>query len=166
VAPWAPALPLSAAHYLVAKRAVFCLPTTLLTRDTQLSLIGPPETLPMMSLLSSVTESTPNTLTHSCRTASPQIPSSPFIRESLWGSEMYDTYKFSILWAAFLLACLLLLTDLQQYSYYHYVPVYITVACLQLLNYVNFTATAIYSLTSHGPAAGGSYSQYPCGLPS
>lgn len=118
-----------------------------------------------MSLPSSVTESTPNTLTHSRRTASPQIPSSPFIRESLWGSEMYDAYKSSIRWVAFLLARLFLLTDLQQYSYYHYVSVYITVACLQLLNYVDFTTTVIYSLTSHGTAAGGSYSQYPCSLP-
>ncbi|KAI9513417.1 hypothetical protein F5148DRAFT_4214 [Russula earlei] len=58
-------------------------------------LFGPSESLPTTSLLSSVTESTPTTITPSRR-----APSSPSIRESLWAAETDDTYESSILRAS------------------------------------------------------------------
>ena len=58
--------------------------------------IGRPETLPSTSLLSSVTESTPSTITRSGRPP----PSSPSIRESLWAPETDDTYESSVLRAS------------------------------------------------------------------
>ncbi|KAH9968144.1 hypothetical protein BC827DRAFT_474712 [Russula dissimulans] len=63
------------------------------------SLIGLPESLPTTSLLSSVTESTPTTITLS-RASPPRVPSSPSIRESLWATETDDTYESSILRAS------------------------------------------------------------------
>ncbi|KAF8490774.1 hypothetical protein F5888DRAFT_1866659 [Russula emetica] len=56
-----------------------------------------PETLPMTSLLSSVTESTPITLTPSSSPASPRAPPSPSIQESLCAPETDDTYESPIL---------------------------------------------------------------------
>ena len=120
-----------------------------------------PETPLMISSLSSVIESTQNTLTHSCRTVSPQVPS-VLLSESVY--EMYDAYESSVLWAAFLLAYRSLLTDLQHYSYHRYVPVYIAIVCPQVPGSADSTAATIYNFTLRGPAAGGSYS-YPCGLP-
>ena len=61
--------------------------------------IGPPESLPTMT--TTVTESTPSTITPSRRSASPpRAPSSPSIRESLWALETDDTYESSILRAS------------------------------------------------------------------
>ncbi|KAN0109149.1 hypothetical protein V8E52_009580, partial [Russula decolorans] len=62
--------------------------------------IHSPETLPTTSLLSSVTESTPSSLTPSPHPASPRAPPSPSIRECLWAPETDDTYESSILAAS------------------------------------------------------------------
>jgi hypothetical protein len=64
--------------------------------------IHPPKMLPTMSLLSSVPESTPSTLTPSPDPASPRAPPSPSIRESLWpgAPETDDIYESPILAAS------------------------------------------------------------------
>ena len=58
------------------------------------------ETLPTTSLLLSVTESTPSSLTPSLHPASPQSPPSPSIRGSLWAPKTDDTYESSIIAAS------------------------------------------------------------------
>src|SRR6202789_3975276 len=68
--------------------------------------IRSPETLPMTSLLSSVTKSTPSTLTPSPDPASPRAPHSLSIRESLWAPETDDTYEPSILAASPSVQCI------------------------------------------------------------
>ena len=71
----------------------------------QLHLLGPspthlPETLPTASLLTSVTELTPSTLTLFSHPASPRAPLSPSIWMSLWAPTTDDTYESSILAAS------------------------------------------------------------------
>ncbi|KAH9993287.1 hypothetical protein BJV74DRAFT_884401 [Russula compacta] len=62
--------------------------------------IGPPDSLPTTSLLSSVTESTPSSITPSRRTAStPRVPSSPTMSH-LWAPETDDSYESSVLRAS------------------------------------------------------------------
>jgi hypothetical protein len=61
--------------------------------------IGRPDSLPTTTLLSTVTESTPSTITASRRTAS-QAPSSTSVHSSLWAPETDDTYESSILRAS------------------------------------------------------------------